>query len=139
MSVAAIYSRLANDAAVTALVSTRIYPSSAPQDDVRPYLVLHEIVAIATNDYGGDIGFVNATMQVDCWADTYAAAKSLRNAVRDALSGWAGTAASVLVHGIHLLRQRDVTDFPRAAEEREIFGVQMDFRVLYRENKPALA
>lgn len=133
----AIYSILSNDADVTALVSTRIYPMTAPQGTALPYIVYareatdhHEVLA-------GSAGFARATMSVESFATTYLSARAIAEKVRLALQGNSGTHASVVIDGVNLAGDRDVQIVPQNAEDPATFSTQQDFAMWFAEAVPA--
>lgn len=83
----AIYAALAADAAVSALVGTRIYPVEAPQGTDRPFVIFsrqeQETLAALT----GRATHRAVQVAVMCIADDAGGAMALGRAVRDALDG----------------------------------------------------
>jgi hypothetical protein len=83
--------------ALTGLVSARCYPDVAPELTVRPYITYQQFGGVSVN-------FVeqttpskeNSKFQVNCWADTRAAAKALNKQVSAALRGTAALQTTVL-------------------------------------------
>jgi hypothetical protein len=80
-----VYTLLSGNSGVTAICSTRIYPTIMPQDAVTPAIVWL-VVSGTPNTTMTEHSPVDAVrVQVDCWADTYTTALSLANAARSAL------------------------------------------------------
>lgn len=120
-----LYSALANDATVGGLVgigsSARVYPMILPQGSVLP-AVTYQVVdkpRIDTASLSGHNSRIRARVQVDCWATTYAQAKSLATATRNALLS-AFTALN--------LDDRDLYE-----DDTHIYRVSADFSVWYLE------
>lgn len=82
-----LYSTLSNDAGVTALVSDRIYPNLAEEDDPRPYIVYQLITGERLSTITGVNDARRKRVQISCHADTYASAKAVAAAVYAALEG----------------------------------------------------
>lgn len=80
-----IYTHLAGQAGVSALVGARIYPLIMPQDGALPALVYTIVSAVPINSLGGFSGLINPRVQIDCWAKTYGQAKALAEAVHQAM------------------------------------------------------
>lgn len=94
-----VYSTLAADSTVAGLVGgnspvvVRIYPNLAPPETERvrqtggskPYLSYQVISGTAYNYLQGRPDSERKVVQINCIADTYAAAKTLAEAVKDAL------------------------------------------------------
>ena len=81
-----IYTVLSTDVTVSALVSTRIYPMIIPQNGTLPAVVYQRVSTLPINSLSGDSGLDSVRIQLSCWSPTYAGAKSLGLAVRNALT-----------------------------------------------------
>ena len=82
--------RLVNTAAVTALVSTRIYMLKVPQNVTFPVVRIQEIDEPSDYHLRGEQDLTRARVQVDCYvseAAGYRALVTLANAAHVALSG----------------------------------------------------
>lgn len=75
-----LYGVLAADAGVTALAGTRIYPLLLPQEPTLPAITYQRISTTAVHTRSGN-GLAFVRLQLDCFAATYAGAKSLAAAV----------------------------------------------------------
>ena len=82
-----LYTTLANDAGVSALVSTRIYPNLVPESAANPCIDYSTITETRMDTLSGVGDARRSTIQISCHADTYAAAKGLFEAVYSALEG----------------------------------------------------
>jgi len=127
----AVYSILSNTAAVTALVSTRIYPTIAAQEAVAPYIVVNDAVSNEPQDTKDRPAVLDRIrIQVDCYGRTRKSAVNVHLAVRTALDGYAigSTVASVKLDGIKFETENDAFD-----EEVDIFRKSADYiiRVKY--------
>ena len=83
-----IFSRLTAVSAVTALVGTRIYPSLAPQDSAKPYVVYAQDDFEHFPTFGGPGDLMVADMQLGAWATTQRAASIIRQEMIKALVGY---------------------------------------------------
>ena len=91
-----LYATLAADAAVSALVGTRIYPLMIPQQvytesTKQPCLVYTLDGRARQVRFAGTDTLVQGSLTVDCYARTYAAAQALADAVRALLEDYSGT------------------------------------------------
>lgn len=80
---------LRNDSDVAALVSTRVYPITVPQDATRPAIAFQRISGPRTYSHSGPtVAF--ARFQITCEGSTYAEANEIAQAVRLAMerNGW---------------------------------------------------
>ncbi len=85
-----VYQALKNDAAVAALVGTRIYRhGAAPQNVVAPYVTWFVVAGTPENALGERPRIDNYQVQVDCWSNNTgsgdAQIEQLAEAVRDAM------------------------------------------------------
>lgn len=97
----ALRARLLADATVSAVISTRVYPSRLPQSPMLPSVVYHLISGADECHLGGLVGVAHARLQIDCYALTRIAASALSTKVRDALCAGSGrgTWGTVYVQG----------------------------------------
>ena len=79
---------LLNTTAVTDIVSTRIDFGGGPQGQADPRIALWTIGDLENHTMNGPDGLSTGRVQVDCYASTYAGAKTLSRAVRAALDGY---------------------------------------------------
>ena len=133
----AVYSLLAGDAAVSALVGTRVYPNVAPQNTAYPHIVYQLINVSHIEVLAGSFGNARSLVQVSCRSHDYDEARDLAEKCRLVLQGYAGTAASIEISGVNLVDDRDIYDPPRLADEPGTYGVQLDFAVWNIEAIPA--
>ena len=76
---------LSGAAAVTAIVSARIYQTVAPQDVVRPYIVWTLVSGVPGNNLSDTPEYDDQRVQVDCWSESPAQCRQLAEAARDAI------------------------------------------------------
>ena len=73
--------------ALTALVSSRIYPMQRPQAQSLPSITVTRISGNPVYSDEGEAGIEQVRVQIDVWGSTYGQAKAAAGAVRDRLSG----------------------------------------------------
>lgn len=120
----AVYNILTNDATVAGLVSTRIYPVVAPQDVALPAIAYQRISDLPWYAHDGDVGLARCRLQITAMDDDYSGAKSLAAAIKAALGGYNGTAATVRIYGALLdneLDDKGLTD--------DIYSVIQDYMI----------
>lgn len=83
-----LYNHLKDNADVSALVGSRIYPLKAPQDVQTPYLVYNEINGTKDQCIEGGVFQERVRFQVDCWSTKYSEIKQLKEKVVNALIGF---------------------------------------------------
>lgn len=124
MNVGAItYNILSNDATLTAIISTRIYPVKAPQGDVTKCVVYNRVSTdseFTKEDYHK---YDVVTMQIASYAKQYGQVIAIAEAVRGALVDSNGTTVgAVTVDRIFFENQTDLYD-----DETQIYGIYQDF------------
>jgi hypothetical protein len=85
MTGAALYTLLAADAGLVALVVDRIYPIKAPQNPVAPFVVWQRISAQPFSTHSEATGNQYDLVRVSIYADTYEGADAVADACYDAL------------------------------------------------------
>lgn len=110
-----IYQLLTNDAGVSALVGTKVYPTLLPQNPVFP-CVGYAVEPTAENiTFDGQGTNQAANIEIDCWAALHADALALGEAVNAAIKNYSGTLAGVQVDAIYI--DSALTFFEDAAEK----------------------
>lgn len=105
---------------------SRVYPLLLPQDATFPAVTYQQISRTQEHAYGVEAGVLSVRVQVDSWAESYAAARSLADEVAAALSRYNGTINGVTVRDIVLDNERELY------EETGIRRVWQDY-VIYIE------
>jgi len=107
---ASLYSFLAADAGVAALVSTRIYPAIIPQTGLQPCIVYNKQSRDRQQLFCGVDGLLRTTVDIDCYAKIYDDAVGLANAVTAALTNFSGTLGTTRVPKVFLDNELDLQD-----------------------------
>lgn len=127
----ALIARLLGSAAVIALISNRVFPGAVPQGAPMPAIVLNVLTGAPLYADDGECGLAETRVQIDSWADSYAAAKKLGRAVHQALSAFDGTVNGVEFQSVTLEDERDLRESgANAAEYR--YRNSRDFIVWHR-------
>lgn len=113
-------------AGVTTLTGDKVYPGVRPQGSALPAIIFNRISGRPGYVMSGPDGSSESRVQIDAYADSYAATKALARAVRSTLSGLRGAHHGVTFQGVFLESARD--GFEGENPER-IFRVSMDFTV----------
>jgi hypothetical protein len=127
----AMIAKLLATAAVTDLVSTRVYPGSVPQASAMPAIVVNRISGTPIYTDDGESGLQTARLELDCWGDTYSSAKTVARAVIAALSGFVGTVDDVEVQNTLLDAERDMREGGGNAA-KYLFRTNLDFIVWFK-------
>lgn len=103
----AVYNLLSNDATVSGLVGSKIYPDQIPQQVAYPAIVHYKTdvnkVAVKT---APTINY-RITLQIDIYCDTYGAGETIADAVKAVLDEYSGTVESINIQKAVLNNQAD--------------------------------
>lgn len=110
-----IYAKLTAAAAVTTIVSTRVYPNDAPLDVDLPCCYYDVQLAEALD---GSAPLSGAQVSVGCLAHTEATAHSLASAVDGVLNGLSAYSGGTWLRGLHRLARTESRD-----AENNLWGV----------------
>jgi hypothetical protein len=106
----ALIARLLADTGVAAIAGARVFPGSRPQGAALPAVVLNRISGGPLYADDGEVGLEQARIQIDCWAESYAAAKLLARAVTASLSAFEGTVGATTFQFIELDIEQDLRE-----------------------------
>ena len=119
-----LVTHLRADAAVAAIVATRIHPHIIPQGGTLPAIVYQRISSVRDVDMSGPAPMVRVRMQVDCWHTSLSGALTLADTVRAALNG-VGIASPRLLGAESV----QLVVLESDSTESEIEGDRMEYRV----------
>jgi hypothetical protein len=119
----AIYYLLSNNAGLSALVGTRVFPEIAEQNTALPYVVYTIRSNEPSDTQRGPSELDTASIEVNCFADTYQTAIAISVAVRAAIDRAKGTYSGVNVQSIQYLSE--VMGFD---EMRRVYFVTADYQ-----------
>ena len=95
--------------AASTTASSRIYPD-LPQGVTFPAIRYSRITTERRLSLNSTVGVTSATIQVDSFATSYSAAKTLADEVRTALHGFSGTLGTLTARLIKLETENDLTE-----------------------------
>lgn len=119
-----LFNILTGDAAVGAMIGTRVYPLVLPQNPTLPAVVYQELRTDARAAADGDMGERETRFQLSAWASSFAAVKMAKTALTALLSGYSGG----MVERIEVGAMRDDYDV-----ETGWFRQIVEIRVLWAE------
>ena len=105
---ASIRQALLDDANISALVSSRIYPIILPQNPTIPAMTVRVENEDLIDIFGGQSELLRMTLNVDCWQTTFTDADVLRTYVRNALNNYSGIVLGLEIHRIRYADRVDV-------------------------------
>jgi len=124
---AAIRSILIADDTVKAL-TTRVYPVALPQSPQYPLILYTKITGMRDHHLQGPSGHAHPRFQIEAWAKTYTEAKTLADAIREALDGYSGTAAGTKIGSCLIESEQDIYE-----SEIEVYRVTSDWFIWHEE------
>ncbi|MBW2647169.1 MAG: DUF3168 domain-containing protein [Deltaproteobacteria bacterium] len=118
---------LVNDATVKA-ITTRCYPVTIPQSPTYPLILYTKISGDRDHTLRGASGHAHPRFQIEAWADTYTGAKTLADAIRNALDDYTGTVTGTVIGSCLIDSERDMYE-----SEIEVYRVISDWFIWHEE------
>jgi len=125
----ALYTVLTSDAAVSALVGTRVYPNIVPQNKAMPAITYQQISGLRNYTMDGPVGLVEARFQINCWSTTYVQSRVLARLVRKALDNYSTTPIEIT----YLENEGDMPEVESGKDVLRRYGKRLDFTVWFKE------
>lgn len=116
-------------AALASVAGGRVYWGRAEQGAAFPYVVLNRITGIRDYHTRGPSGYVQSRVQVDCYAETYLAAKGAARSVSAIMNGYSGGD----IQGVFIDSERDLPA-ENAGPADYLFRVSLDLMIHHVEN-----
>jgi hypothetical protein len=123
-----VYKRLTDTASVTALVGTRIYPTTVPQQATPPFIRTSLVGTLPIDTKNAPADVDQHRVQIDCIATTYTQALNIAQAVRTSLDRYRGSvtlqSGNVFVDGVRYLMEVANMEF-----EKDLHAHIIDFQI----------
>lgn len=124
------------DAAILALVATRVFPVKLPQATTLPSIVYQRISGMGSHHMQGASGLARPRMQIDCYSLSADTATVLANLVKERIDGFSGNmpwgenspAEDIIIQGIFFADERDDYD-----DATKLFRLSRDYFVWHAE------
>lgn len=124
------------DAAIAAIVGTRIHPVKLPQGQTQPSIVYSRVSGLGDNHMHGPSGLSRPRIQIDCWAQSVDTAASLANLVKERIDGFRGSMLwgenspeeAIVIQGIFFESEREDYD-----SESALYRMSRDYLCWYEE------
>lgn len=123
-----LYDYLSTNVGVSAIVGTRVYPGTLPQNWTKPAISYQRVSGVRFRNLAGPAGRATPRIQIDCWAESYSGARTLAEAVRSAMDGYAGLMGTTTVGSVVLESDIDFYE-----PDTDIYRVSMDFWISHIE------
>lgn len=127
---------IASDTTVVAVVGTRVYPSLAPPQAKRPFLVYTIVDGVPDQEMSAQSTLGHARIQVDCYADTYQSVAELSNDLRLACNGYRGNMGDVEDVKVRLVDRIVGIGNPQAGKGKGIHRITLDFELTFQSVVP---
>jgi len=113
---------------VTAIVEDRIFDTYLPQEPETelPALTFQMIDTVEEMHLSGTSGLVRSRFQLNLWASSTRAMRTLRTAVRNRLQGYSGAMGAVTVQMAAIDSFSSIFEDSASADTQRMFGCQMD-------------
>lgn len=137
----ALRSFLIADTPVAEVVAERVHVNRQPQGGRQPSIVLKRISTVDGTHLKGVTGLKDVRIQIDCRAETAAAAIALAGLVRAAggtpsLKAFSGAMGGVYVRRGIFVDERGTVGQPVHADDKPLHVQELDWMVLYSEDDP---
>ncbi len=124
---------LSTQASITAICSTRIYVTKAPQKALLPYVIITQISTEENASLDGATGQLRfVTFDIDCKAKTSVQSESLGNAVRVFLQDYSGAAGSYTIGAVLMNDESDGYEPPDDGSDIGVHVVTLDVDIQYQ-------
>lgn len=123
-----LYEFLKEYPGVTALVGTRIYPVTFPQNVILPAITYQRVSDRTIHSHGGSSNFAYTLFRIMTWAWNYGDARQAARAVKSALVGYRGMMGARWVGSI--LHDNDLDNYD---EQTKMFSVISDYTIGHNE------
>lgn len=129
---------LTGEADISALISSRMYLSNAPQGAARP-LIVYRLLGTEHHRTLRDYNLMTTdTFELDLQSYTDTGAKALKEAVRKKLDTFRGTMGSTYVHNAKLTDETDDYTVDQSGRDRGIYHCLLEFDIWHSETAPSV-
>lgn len=132
---AVLRSALVADAAVSALLGSRVYPVLAPAEAAIPFATYRRSAVQRQQTLSGPMGTPTVLLSLDLYAATYEAVRDLADKCRKVLDGYGTvTADSITVNHVSLDNEADGFVQLAGGESPPVYSVTQTYSILWQEN-----
>ncbi|MEO1994943.1 MAG: DUF3168 domain-containing protein [Planctomycetaceae bacterium] len=128
-----LVSLLANESTITAIVSSRIYISKAPQGAGLPHIVITQIGSDEFPALDGTPSLRFVDFDIDCKADRSVTAETLSKAVRAFIDDYTGTAGLQTIGAVLLNGESTDYEPPQDGSDTGIHTALLDVNIQYAQ------
>lgn len=129
-----IRTRLLADGDVSGQVGTRVYVLRSEERAALPLIVINAISRNRHPSSAGPNTFVTSRVQIDCYAASYIAARTLASYVRVSLNGLTGAVGSEFFRSCLLDSENDIDEPPLKGQDKGPVRVSQDYMIQHTES-----
>jgi hypothetical protein len=123
---------LSTESTITAICSTRVYVSKAPEKALLPYVIITQMSSEENPSIDGASGKLRfITFDIDCKSKTSVQAESLGNAVRTFIQDYTGAAGNFTIGAVIMNDESDSYEPPQDGSDVGVHVVTLDLDVQF--------
>ena len=123
---------LSTESTITAICSTRVYVSKAPEKALLPYVIITQMSSEENPSLDGASGKLRfITFDIDCKSKTSVQAESLGNAVRTFIQDYTGSAGNYTIGAVIMNDESDSYEPPEDGSDVGVHVVTLDLDVQF--------
>jgi hypothetical protein len=123
---------LSTESTITAICSTRVYVSKAPEKALLPYIIITQMSSEENPSLDGASGKLRfITFDIDCKSKTSVQAESLGNAVRTFIQDYTGAAGNYTIGAVIMNDESDSYEPPEDGSDVGVHVVTLDLDVQF--------
>lgn len=123
---------LSTESTITAICSTRVYVSKAPEKALLPYVIITQMSSEENSSLDGASGKLRfITFDIDCKSKTSVQAESLGNAVRTFIQDYSGAAGNYTIGAVIMNDESDSYEPPQDGSDVGVHVVTLDLDVQF--------
>lgn len=123
---------LSTESTITAICSTRVYVSKAPEKALLPYVIITQMSSEENPSLDGASGKLRfITFDIDCKSKTSVQAESLGNAVRTFIQDYTGAAGNFTIGAVIMNDESDSYEPPQDGSDVGVHVVTLDLDVQF--------
>ena len=123
---------LSTESTITAICSTRVYVSKAPEKALLPYVIITQMSSEENPSLDGASGKLRfITFDIDCKSKTSVQAESLGNAVRTFIQDYTGSAGNYTIGAVVMNDESDSYEPPEDGSDVGVHVVTLDLDVQF--------
>jgi hypothetical protein len=130
---AVLRSALTSNAAVSALIGSRIYPVLAPASASLPLVTWRRAGIERQQTLGAPMGLPRVTVEFSIYGTTYESAREIADAMRVVLDGYGGTIDNTVVRQTSLEQESDDFVTLAGADMPPVYQVTQSYDVWWQE------